>query len=182
MLQAVGSFDTRKTIQGESALTRLGLHLAEKMEKYSSMVQRLVSLSVKLIAVDFDLTIINIHTHGSWQFTSKALVSRVRPTFKHFLTAALKCSDLHVAVVTQSPQVSLVREVLEKALPDCDTSVIHIRGSDGKWKELKGVSKEGEWSLQIRDCSESLNLRKRFLIIREKFKTNHRIRSLFSVI
>ncbi|KAM7436603.1 hypothetical protein ABFA07_013620 [Porites harrisoni] len=114
------------------------------MEKYSSMVQRLVSLSVKLIAVDFDLTIINIHTHGSWQFTSKALVSRVRPTFKHFLTAALKCSDLHVAVVTQSPQVSLVREVLEKALPDCDTSVIHIRGSDGKWKELKGVSKEGK--------------------------------------
>ena len=58
MLQAAGSFDTRKIIEGESALSRLGLHLAEKMEKYSSMVQRLVSLSVKLIAVDFDLTII----------------------------------------------------------------------------------------------------------------------------
>ena len=127
-----------------SALSRIGSHVAEKMEKYSSMVQRLVSLSVKLIAVDFDLTIINVHTRGSWQFTSKVLASRVRPTFKHFLTAALNCSDLHVAVVTQSPQVSLVREVLEQALPDCDTSLIHIRGSDGKWKELKGVSKEGE--------------------------------------
>ena len=107
------------------------------------MVQKLVSLSIKLIAVDFDLTIINVHTRGSWQFTSKALASRVRPTFKQFLTAALNCNDLHIAVVTQSPQVPLVREVLEQALPDCDTSAIHIRGTDGKWKELKGVTKEG---------------------------------------
>lgn len=113
------------------------------MDKYSGMVQKLVSLSIKLVAVDFDLTIINVHTRGSWQFTSKALASRVRPTFKHFLTAALNCNDLHVAVVTQSPQVSLVREVLEQALPDCNTSGIHIRGTDGKWKEVKGVTKEG---------------------------------------
>ena len=113
------------------------------MDKYSSMVQKLVSLSIKLIAVDFDLTIINVHTRGSWQFTSKALASRVRPTYKRFLTAALNCNDVHIAVVTQSPQVPLVREVLEQALPDCDTSAIHIRGTDGKWKELKGVTKEG---------------------------------------
>ena len=31
-------------------------------------------------------------------------------------------------------------------------------------------------------CSESLNLRKNSLILREKFITNHRIRTLFSVI
>jgi len=114
------------------------------MDKYSSMVQKLVSLSIKLVAVDFDLTIINVHTRGSWQFTAKALASRVRPTFKQFLTAALKCNDLHIAVVTQSPQVSLVREVLEEALPESNTSRIHIRGTDGSWKEVKGVTKEGK--------------------------------------
>lgn len=114
------------------------------MDKYSSMVQKLVSLSIKLVAVDFDLTIINVHTRGSWQFTAKALASRVRPTFKQFLTAALKYNDLHIAVVTQSPQVSLVREVLEEALPESNTSRIHIRGTDGSWKEVKGVTKEGK--------------------------------------
>lgn len=116
---------------------------SEKMDKYSSMVQKLLSLSIKLVAVDFDKTIINIHTRGSWQFTSKSLVSRVRPSFKQFFTAVLNTNGLHVAVVTHSPQIPLIREVLEQALPDCDTSRIHYRGKDGKWKEVKGVTKEG---------------------------------------
>ena len=113
------------------------------MDKYSSMVQKLLSLSIKLVAVDFDKTIINVHTGGNWQFTSKSLVSRVRPSFKQFFAAMLNSSDLHVAVVTHSPQIPLIREVLEQALPDCDTSRIHYRGTDGKWKEVKGVPKEG---------------------------------------
>lgn len=115
----------------------------EKMDKYSSMVQKLLSLSIKLVAVDFDKTIINIHTRGSWQFTSKSLVSRVRPSFKQFFTAVLNTNGLHVAVVTHSSQIPLIREVLEQALPDCDTSRIHYRGKDGNWKEVKGVTKEG---------------------------------------
>lgn len=114
------------------------------MDKYSSMVQKLLSLSIKLVAVDFDQTIINIHTRGNWQFTSKSLVSRVRPSFKQFFMAMLNSSDLHVAVVTHSPQIPLIREVLEQALPDCDTSRIHYRGTDGKWKEVKGITKEGK--------------------------------------
>ncbi|XP_068694748.1 uncharacterized protein [Montipora foliosa] len=114
------------------------------MDKYASMVQKLVSLSVKLVAVDFDLTIINIHTRGNWQFTAKSLASRVRPTFKLFLAAALECKNLHVAVVTQSPQVSLVREVLEETFPESDTGRIHIRGTDGTWREVKGVTREGK--------------------------------------
>lgn len=113
------------------------------MDKYSSMVQKLLSLSIKLVAVDFDQTIINIHTRGNWQFTSKSLVSRVRPSFKQFFMTMLNSSDLHVAVVTHSPQIPLIREVLEQALPDCDTSRIHYRGTDGKWKEVKGITKEG---------------------------------------
>lgn len=114
------------------------------MDKYTSMVQKLLSLSIKLVAVDFDKTIINIHTRGVWQFTSKSLVPRVRPSFKQFFTAMLNCSDLHVAVVTYSPQTTLIREVLEQALPDCDTSRIHYRGTDGNWKGVKGVPKEGK--------------------------------------
>ena len=114
------------------------------MDKYASMIQKLLSLSIKLVAVDFDLTILNVHTQGSWQFTAKALASRVRPSFKQFLAAALNCNDLYVAVVTQSPQVSLVREVLQEALPESNTGRIHIRGVDGTWKEVKGVIKDGK--------------------------------------
>lgn len=114
------------------------------MDKYAGIVQKLVSLSIKLVAVDFDLTILNVHTHGNWQFTAKSLSSRVRPAFKQFLTAVLECDQLHVAVVTQSPQVSLVREVLEETLPQSNTGRIHIRGNDGTWRAVKGVSKEGK--------------------------------------
>ena len=114
------------------------------MDKYAGIVQKLVSLSIKLVAVDFDLTILNVHTHGNWQFTAKSLASRVRPAFKQFLTAVLECDQLHVAVVTQSPQVSLVREVLEETLPQSNTGRIHIRGNDGTWRAIKGVSKEGK--------------------------------------
>ena len=113
-----------------------------KMDKYTRIVQNLLAARIKLVAVDFDLTILNVHTRGAWQFTSKMLATRVRPCFQQFLTVAVN-SDLHVAVVTQSPQVSLIQEVLEQALPDCDTGRIVIRGADGSWKMLKGVSKEG---------------------------------------
>lgn len=119
------------------------------MDKYAGIVQKLVSLSIKLIAVDFDLTILNVHTHGNWQFTAKSLASRVRPAFKQFLTAVLECDQLHVAVVTQSPQVSLVREVLEETLPRSNTGRIHIRGNDGTWRAIKGVSKEGKTSYSV---------------------------------
>lgn len=129
------------------------------MDKYSSMVQKLLSLSIKLVAVDFDKTIINIHTRGSWQFTSKSLVSRVRPSFKQFFTAVLNTNGLHVAVVTHSPQIPLIREVLEQALPDCDTSRIHYRGKDGKWKEVKGVTKEGTAFFFVRTDYSSLQLK-----------------------
>lgn len=114
------------------------------MEKYTKIVQNLLASGIKLVAVDFDLTILNVHTRGFWQFTSKMLATRVRPCFQKFLTVAVN-SDLHVAVVTQSPQVSLVQEVLEQTLPDCDTGRIVIRGADGTWKMLKGVSKEGKY-------------------------------------
>ncbi|KXJ18869.1 uncharacterized protein LOC110231704 [Exaiptasia diaphana] len=113
------------------------------MDKYSKIVQNLLASGIKLVAVDFDLTILNVHTRGFWQFTSKMLATRVRPCFQKFLTVAVN-SDLHVAIVTQSPQVSLVQEVMEQTLPDCDTGRIVIRGADGTWKMLKGVSKEGK--------------------------------------
>lgn len=115
------------------------------MDKYSIIVQNLIRAGIKMVAVDFDLTILNIHTHGFWQFTSKMLATRVRPCFKHFLSEALN-SNLHVAVVTHSPQADLVREVLELSLPDCDTRMIEIRGADGKWKEVRGVTKEGRFT------------------------------------
>lgn len=115
------------------------------MDKYSIIVQNLIRAGIKMVAVDFDLTILNIHTHGFWQFTGKMLATRVRPCFKHFLSEALN-SNLHVAVVTHSPQADLVREVLELSLPDCDTRMIEIRGADGKWKEVRGVTKEGRFT------------------------------------
>ena len=51
---------------------------------------------------------------------------------------------MFVAVVTHSPQATLVRQVLEESLKDCDTNEIAIRGSDNSWKKVHGVTGEGK--------------------------------------
>jgi hypothetical protein len=59
---------------------------------------------INLLAVDFDLTFIDVHTGGCWAGSVAALASRVRPYMKQLVEDALS-SGLYVAIVTFSPQV-----------------------------------------------------------------------------
>lgn len=59
---------------------------------------------IKLLAIDFDLTLIDVHTEGCWTGSAAALASRVRPCIKEVVDEALG-SGIHVAVVTFSSQV-----------------------------------------------------------------------------
>lgn len=64
------------------------------------------------LALDFDLTVIDIHTGGAWQGTAEELATHVRPLFKHLILAACE-ANMSVAIVTFSPQVPMIRAVLQ---------------------------------------------------------------------
>jgi hypothetical protein len=67
------------------------------------------------LAIDFDQTMIDIHTGGRWTGSLEELVTHVRPYFPAFLKSALR-EDISVAIVTFSPQVDFIRALLEQIL------------------------------------------------------------------
>ena len=71
----------------------------------NSLVMALQQAQIKLLAVDFDLTLVDTHTRGCWAGTVGELTSKARPYMKHLVDRAL-LADIHVAIVTFSPQVT----------------------------------------------------------------------------
>ena len=76
------------------------------------IIESLKRQEIKMVAFDFDCTIVNIHTGGQWIDSAEKLAEFVRPCFRELLPALLKCDDMYVCVVTFSPQEELIREVL----------------------------------------------------------------------
>lgn len=83
----------------------------------ANIVKRINALKLKVIAFDFDQTIVSVHTGGTWPDSADKLAEFVRPCFRHLLPELLKCENLFVCVVTFSSQEELIREVLRLALP-----------------------------------------------------------------
>lgn len=79
-------------------------------------VQLLVQKGIRLLALDFDKTIISVHTSGFWRGAASELIEHVRPCFKLLMKAALeiKCE---VCVVTYSMQPDLIKDLLRLVLP-----------------------------------------------------------------
>lgn len=65
-----------------------------------------------LITIDFDATIIQVHTYGSWSGCAAALAAHVRPVFVAILQTAVPMENITVAIVTFSGQIGLIRDVL----------------------------------------------------------------------
>ena len=100
---------------------------------------------VKVLAIDFDLTLSSMHTGGKWWGTAETLARSVRPIFKVIIPAALELG-IEVCVVTFSAQTKLISNVLEMSLP-CDAAQIRIRGGEKK----KLVNEDGELDTQIEE-------------------------------
>lgn len=83
--------------------------------EYELAISHLQELGIKVLAIDFDLTIVNTHTGGRWKDTSIALAEHVRPVFKHLIPLADE-SGMLISVVTFSRQVSLIRKVLQQSM------------------------------------------------------------------
>lgn len=87
---------------------------------YKRMAKKAVALlaakHIKVIAIDFDKTLITLHTGGAWRQGHGRLAEFVRPCFKYLLPAALD-AGLHICIVTYSMQLGLIYDVLRAALP-----------------------------------------------------------------
>ena len=107
------------------------------------IVHRLVrERQVNFLALDFDCTILSIHTMGRWPGTAEELEPKIRPFFRALIPEAIR-GGMHVAVVTFSRQVQIISRVLKIAFSDMADKIV-IRGEDHSWEYLGEGSKRGK--------------------------------------
>jgi uncharacterized protein (UPF0333 family) len=119
-------------------------------------IQKLKELEINFLALDFDQTILDIHTGGSWKGTVEELYPHIRPEFKSLITSAISetNAEIEIAIVTFSCQTRMVRGVIDHIIDiglDENTkqnipgligiggivdtsSKIPIRGGDRSWR------------------------------------------------
>ncbi|KAE9078547.1 hypothetical protein PF007_g23805, partial [Phytophthora fragariae] len=91
------------------------------------------SAGAKLVCIDFDATFVAVHTGGRWTRSAAELRAHVRRFF--LLLVPLLCeADVSVAIVTFSPQVALIRDVLRLSFA---ASVAEQLVTDGRHLDRK---------------------------------------------
>lgn len=98
-----------------------------------SFITKLQKNGIRLVCLDFDQTIISIHTKGHWQGTVDELVDSIRKFFLSFIPMAIK-AGLKVAVTTFSSQTDIIYQCLKQAFGKEIADVIPIEGSIKKNK------------------------------------------------
>lgn len=96
-------------------------------------------INVRLLALDFDQTIIDQHTGGRWKGTSKELAKHVRPEFVCLIGAAMN-GGIHIAVATFSEQTDLISDVMQITFPGT-TIPVHGGGVENKLRKNPHIEK-----------------------------------------
>jgi hypothetical protein len=119
--------------------------------------------TIRLLAIDFDKTLVGVHTRARWREGPEALAKTVRPVFRTLIPAALD-ARLSVAIVTFSKQEKLIRGALEIAFGPERAARIIVRTdrTPGLSKRERGSAWETgkQWHLlsalqEIGMCSKS---------------------------
>lgn len=82
-------------------------------ELTKSFVNALKEKGIKLLALDFDNTFINVHTRGSWDRPVNELAEKVRPCMRDLLLHAARDKDLKVCIVTFFKNEHIIRALLQ---------------------------------------------------------------------
>jgi hypothetical protein len=106
-------------------------------------IAKLQELDINLLALDFDQTVIDIHTGGRWGGNVEELQSHVRNEFRQLMVAACQ-SDIRIAIVTFSVQSSMVGAIVESIVGPDHAARIPIRGGDRSWSYQGEGSKDGK--------------------------------------
>jgi len=139
-------------------------------EQSSKAVDRLVKLNINFLALDFDLTMIDIHTGGHWKDTPAEMAKHMRPMFIPLLEEA-HSKSIRLAICTFSPQVKHISEVLRIIYPDFHQHFV-IRGRDKSWSYEGNGMRDGKQpymasaatELQVRFPGESFTKRTTLLV------------------
>tara|TARA_Y200000002_G_scaffold382400_1_gene399307 strand:- start:705 stop:1520 length:816 start_codon:yes stop_codon:yes gene_type:complete len=83
----------------------------ELENKVLEFLDYLTKKDIKVLTIDFDQTLVSVHTGGQWKSSYQHLSHAVRKFFVELITKAL-LKEFHVAIVTFSFQVKLINEVL----------------------------------------------------------------------
>ncbi len=94
-------------------------YVAQQRAKARHIVLCLQRKNIKLIAIDFDKTLLSIHTSGYYQGTVDNLIEHIRSTFHYFIQEILDSPSfsqtLHLCIVSFSSQEQLIRKLLQLA-------------------------------------------------------------------
>ena len=110
-------------------------------------VQAIERSGVNFVAIDFDKTLISIHTSGKWAGSAIDLSLKVRGFFLEFIPL-LMSRGISVAIVTFSGEVKLIQQVMHNLFPDL-AAMIPVRGKDLSWDYQGKGAKEGKQSVRV---------------------------------
>ena len=85
--------------------------------KVINAIKECKTAGIRMFAIDFDMTFIDIHTHGSWSDDHELLSEHIRPLFR-LLVRELLSNGLILSIVTFSPQVDLIKDLLQFCFRD----------------------------------------------------------------
>ena len=98
-----------------------------------SCISKFHELGINVVAVDFDQTILDVHTGGRWTGSVHELAEHVRSEFRLLLQACCE-HDIQVAIVTFSGQTKIVQGVIETIVGlEYMTTHVAIRARDRSW-------------------------------------------------
>ncbi|XP_052072407.1 uncharacterized protein LOC127710520 [Mytilus californianus] len=123
------------------------------VSKVKALVNAMHKQGIRLLAMDFDQTLISIHSGGRWKETIENLVKEVRPCMKDLIPACLE-KGIYVAIVTYSAQSWLIKDLM-KNLYDRDALKIVVRGNTSDFLERNNYEINGK-EAHIADVLTSL--------------------------
>jgi len=111
----------------------------------SVLAGAMIRSNVRIFAIDFDNTLIDIETQNRWEGSSILLAEHLRPFFIELIPVLLR-KGIIVSIVSFSSQTHLIRSVLRQALGVTTSRLILVRGNDGSWLPVPNSILPGAWS------------------------------------
>ena len=109
----------RKNSNGLQAYISSSKYVAQQRAKARDIILCLQRKNIKLVAIDFDNTLLSIHTCGYYQGTVDNLLDYIRSTFYYLIQEILDSPSfnqtLHLCIVSFSSQEQLIRKLIEQA-------------------------------------------------------------------
>jgi hypothetical protein len=109
---------------------------------YQAVVDSLLRANVNFLAIDFDNTLVCLHTSGMFSDTSTKLAEYFRPCFRKLIPRAID-HNINVCVVTFSPQGNLIKEAIRIVFPLHGDRII-VRAKDNTWGDMGTEKKHGK--------------------------------------